>query len=85
MKLVLNKFKINGKTKAISTSKMRNTIVIKKNRKEKGKREGFKGSNPHSKGESFSWSSKVLWDKRVAKKFRIIDRATENTNKRKIK
>ena len=45
-----------GKIKAISTSKIRKIIVIKKNRSENGIREELLGSNPHSKGEFFSRS-----------------------------
>jgi len=40
--------------RAISTSKMINKMPIKKNRKENGIRAFVGGSNPHSKGESFS-------------------------------
>lgn len=45
---------IIGKINAISTSKMRKIIAIKKNRIEKGIREELKGLNPHSKGDIFS-------------------------------
>jgi hypothetical protein len=45
---------IIGKISAISTSKMRKIIAIKKNRMEKGIREELKGLNPHSKGDIFS-------------------------------
>lgn len=45
-----------GRIKAISTSKIKKIIVIKKNRIENGIREEFIGSNPHSKGEDFSRS-----------------------------
>ena len=38
-------------------------IVIKKNRKEKGRRDEDFGSNPHSKGEHFSRSTSVFFDK----------------------
>lgn len=58
---------IIGKIKAISTSKIKKIIVIKKNRREKGKREDDLGSNPHSKGELFSRSTKVFFDKIEAK------------------
>jgi hypothetical protein len=59
--LQINKFdifsvKIIGKIRAISTSKIKKIIAIKKNRIEKGKRDEFMGLNPHSKGESFSRS-----------------------------
>lgn len=45
-----------GNIRAISTSKIKKIIAIKKNRKEKGNRDEFKGSNPHSKGDIFSRS-----------------------------
>lgn len=45
---------IKGNRIAISTSKIRKIIEIKKNRKEKGSRFAEFGSNPHSKGEAFS-------------------------------
>lgn len=44
----------------ISTSKMRKITAIKKNCKEKGVREKYKGLNPHSKEEIFSRSLKDL-------------------------
>lgn len=58
---------IIGKIKAISTSKIRKIIAIKKNRIEKGSRDEFIGSNPHSKGEHFSRSVKAFFDRREAK------------------
>lgn len=48
--------KIIGKINAISTSKIRKIIAIKKNRIEKGIRDEFKGLNPHSNGDVFSCS-----------------------------
>lgn len=60
------KIKIIGKINAISTSKIKKIIVIKKNRIEKGIREEFKGSNPHSKGEIFSRSKIIFLDRIVA-------------------
>lgn len=54
--LEILKIKIIGKIKAISTSKIKKIIAIKKNRIEKGRREEFIGSNPHSKGDVFSRS-----------------------------
>lgn len=45
-----------GRRSAISTSNTRKIIVIRKNRKENGLRDLLTGSNPHSKGESFSRS-----------------------------
>lgn len=47
---------IIGKIKAISTSKIKKIIAIKKNRIEKGVREELKGLNPHSNGDNFSCS-----------------------------
>lgn len=44
----------------ISTSKIKNTIAIKKNRNEKGSRADPLGSNPHSNGEFFSRSLMVF-------------------------
>lgn len=41
--------------------------MIKKNRRENGRREEDFGSNPHSKGEHFSRSTKVFFDKIEAK------------------
>lgn len=51
------KVKIIGKINAISTSKIKKIIAIRKNRIENGSREEFIGLNPHSKGESFSRSA----------------------------
>lgn len=64
---------IIGKIRAISTSKIKKIMVIKKNRNEKGKREEDFGSNPHSKGEFFSRSVKVLFDNKEAKSIVIIE------------
>lgn len=68
----INKFEnliiiIIGKIKAISTSKIKKIIVIKKNRKEKGNRDEDFGSNPHSNGDLFSRSTKVFLLKIEAK------------------
>lgn len=51
-----------GNSNAISTSKIKKIIVIKKNRKEKGIREEDFGSNPHSKGDLFSRSMIDFFD-----------------------
>lgn len=56
------KIKIIGKIKVISTSKIKKIIVIKKNWIEKGIRDEFKGSNPHSKGEFFSRSFCIFFE-----------------------
>lgn len=50
---------IIGKIIAISISKIKNKIAIKKNCKEKGVRAEDLGSNPHSKGDIFSRSKIV--------------------------
>lgn len=62
------KVRIIGKIRAISTSKIKKIIAIKKNRIEKGRREEFIGLNPHSNGESFSRSEIFFFP-------RIVDRA----------
>lgn len=62
-----------GKIRAISTSKIKKIIVIKKNRKENGSRAEDLGSNPHSKGEDFSRSVKVFFDKIEASNITIIE------------
>lgn len=64
---------IIGRISAISTSKIKKIIVIKKNRNEKGRREEDFGSNPHSKGEDFSRSTKVFFDKIDANNITIIE------------
>ena len=58
---------IIGRIRAISTSKIKKIIVIKKNRIEKGRRDEFIGSNPHSKGDLFSRSLLVFFDNKEAK------------------
>lgn len=63
--------KIIGKISAISTSKIKKIIAIKKNRMEKGKREEFIGLNPHSNGESFSRSEIFFFPKIVDKAITI--------------
>lgn len=73
MYVQINKFedfkvKIIGRIRAISTSKIRKIIAIKKNRIENGRREEFMGLNPHSKGESFSRSEIFFFP-------RIVERA----------
>lgn len=52
-----------GKIRAISTSKIKKIIAIKKNRKEKGNRAELIGSNPHSNGDDFSRSIVAFFDK----------------------
>ena len=53
---------ITGKINTNSTSKIRNTIAIKKNRRDNGKRGAALGVNPHSKGLLFSRSNWNLVD-----------------------
>lgn len=55
-----------GSKIAISTSKIKKITAIKKKRKEKGRRGDLKGSNPHSKGEDFSRSRIIFFDKPLA-------------------
>lgn len=57
---------MNGKIKAISISKIKKIIVIKKKCSENGIRADDLGSNPHSNGEFFSRSIKDFLE-------RIID------------
>jgi hypothetical protein len=62
---------IIGRIRAISTSKIKKIIVIRKNRIENGIREEFIGSNPHSKGEHFSRSFVVFLEREEAKSITI--------------
>jgi hypothetical protein len=57
------KVKIIGRIRAISTSKIKKIIAIKKNRIEKGRREEFIGLNPHSNGDNFSRSEIFFFPK----------------------
>jgi len=63
--IIFEKFIITiiGKISAISTSKIKKIIAIKKNCNEKGRREEDLGSNPHSKGDLFSRSIIDFFDK----------------------
>lgn len=65
---------IIGKIKAISTSKIKKIIAIKKKWREKGRREEDLGSKPHSKGEHFSRSIKDFLEIKVANKIIKIDK-----------
>jgi hypothetical protein len=53
---------ITGKIRTSSTSKIKNTIAIRKKRSERGRRGIDLGVNPHSKGLLFSRSSWNLVD-----------------------
>lgn len=55
--------RIIGRSRAISTSKIKKIIVIKKNRREKGSRDDDLGSKPHSKGDLFSRSINDFFDR----------------------
>lgn len=63
-----------GRRRTISKSNNRKRIATKKNRSEKGSRADPRGSNPHSYGESFSWSG-FIWGSQKETRARIIDRA----------
>lgn len=70
--------KIIGRIKAISTSKIKKIIVIKKNRREKGNRDEDFGSNPHSKGELFSRSDRDFFERIEASNITILDKIKIN-------
>jgi len=57
---------INGISKVISTSKIKNITAIWKNCNENGNRAEFNGLNPHSKGLFFSRSIKVFLEINLA-------------------
>lgn len=63
IKLTILKSGIIGKINAISTSKIKKIMVIKKKCNEKGIRAIDLGSNPHSNGEHFSWSIRDFFDR----------------------
>lgn len=71
-RLEIGKITIIGKSKAISTSKIRKITAIRKNRNENGSREELLGSNPHSKGELFSRSIIVFFESIEANDITII-------------
>lgn len=75
---------IIGNIKAISTSKIKKIIVIKKNRIDKGKRDELIGSNPHSKGDNFSKSKFNFFDKIKESFITIIEINKVNRNIIKI-
>ena len=68
----------SGSRRAISRSKRRNRIATKKNRKEKGSRAEASGSNPHSYGDSFSWSTF-----RTGRRWPTIDKIRERADANK--
>jgi len=64
----------------ISISKIKKIIAIRKNRIEKGIREVFLGSNPHSNGDLFSWSKNLFFDNNLERvsKMALITEAIKN-------
>lgn len=81
IKLTILKSGIIGKINAISTSKIKKIIVIKKKCNEKGIRAIDLGSNPHSNGEHFSWSIKDFLDKINDKIIKINEININNKDK----
>jgi len=73
IKLLIFKVLIIGNISAISTSKIKKIIAIKKNRKEKGIRDELKGSNPHSNGDVFSRSYKDFFETKLLNIMTIIE------------
>lgn len=72
-----------GKINAISTSKIKKIIVIRKKCKENGIRAIDLGSNPHSNGEHFSRSKNDFFDKKkeiIIKILEIIIIIIDNIN-----
>jgi hypothetical protein len=63
-----------GRSRAISTSKIRKITAIRKNRSENGIRADLLGSNPHSNGDLFSRSSISFLDSRDATIMIIVDK-----------
>ena len=64
-----------GRIKATSISKTKKITTTIKNFIQKGKREILLGSNPHSNGEDFSLSAKVLKVSDIRKmRMRVIKR-----------
>jgi len=61
-----------GNSSAISTSKIMKIIAIKKNSDEKGSHAEFFGSNPHSNGYLFSWSSLIFFEVNVVSIMKAI-------------
>lgn len=80
LKLDLYRFEMAGRMRVISTSKTRKMIAIIKNRMENGCRDDFMGSNPHSKGEDFSWSSIFFEESMDAREFIKFARRKANMN-----
>lgn len=62
---------IRGINKMISTSKIKNMILIKKNWILKGGRLRARGSKPHSKGEDFSKFLDAFLERERLRKIRI--------------
>lgn len=60
------RMEMEGRRRAISTSKIKKIIAIRKNCTLKGMRAELIGSNPHSNGEFFSRSVNVFLDSILA-------------------
>ena len=69
--------------RTISMSKTKNKIVRRKNRREKGNRAVFRGSNPHSNGDDFSRSFCDFIDINL-EAFRITEDTTKERNRAKF-
>lgn len=69
-----------GIISVISTSKIRKTMAIRKNRREKGNREEFIGLNPHSKADGFSRSRKFFFAISELIKIRAVDTINDVMN-----
>lgn len=86
IKLEILKIKVIGKINVISTSKIKKIMAIKKNWIEKGVREEFIMSNPHSNGEHFSRSKRDFFDSIedniiIIKEIKKIKKETKNNKK----
>lgn len=68
-----------GKSRTISTSKIKKIIASKKNRREKGSRADFIGSNPHSNGDLFSRSLVVRFAKTQPSAITTLERIIAKT------
>lgn len=81
---MLQNFKIviMGIIRVISISKIRKIIKIKKKCKEKDRRGVLCGSNPHSKGDNFSKSLFLFFERKIAKV--IISKAIKVTKKKGV-
>jgi len=70
-----------GRRIAISISKIKKIIAIKKNRREKGRRAEDLGLKPHSKGEDFSRSIIDFFETNKVNIIRIVEIIAINRRK----